>query len=617
MRSRVVLLILTSALALVLGLWSFSPHAAVEVVSKGGYWIILVAALLLVIALSRSLKSEVRELRAIHGWWLPACVVIGAAGFLHLHESHEFKIVADEVVLGLTAKQMHFVREASVTVRGYEYAGNYTSFVTYVDKRPLFFPFLLATVHDFTGFRVNNVFVLNGALTLGLTGLLMLIGRRLGGWGAGIVTVLLVSTIPLVAQNACGAGFELLNMVMILLTLWLGLRAAECCEDNDRLSAFVLSGVLLTQVRYESVLFVLPVAGTVAYLWWRQRAIRLPWPVLAAPLVMVLSPLQYNVFKLSKATWQLNDIAGADQPFGFKYFYDNVGHALNFFLTLDGSQPNSILVGVGGVLAVGFFVLLLYRRSRALFSDEPEQAVMAIFLLGLLVHTALMLCYFWGRWDDPIIRRLSLPAHLLLVFAMVVVWPHFLGHARRWQILGSVAFFYLLSCTVPSNAMHRFTQQNFAARTANWVDGHVRTLGDRTAVAIDRNAGLIWILHGKSSVTSQAIVGRPEAFALHFRNHSFQEYFLIQRLTPDVKTGARIVDGGDDFGEAFTLETIEEHAFAPLYLVRLSRIVGVDETKLIAWAKDRQGKKLVELPAGTTLGPAQEDQLLLWLRQLP
>lgn len=617
MSSRVILLSLTTALAVVFGLWTLSPAQAVAVVSKAGYWVILATTASFIIVLVRSLRDQTCELRRPGTWIVPVSIAMAATAFLHLNEPHEYKIVSDEVVLGLIAKQMHFAREASVTVRGYEYAGVYTPMATYVDKRPLFFPFLVATLHDLTGFRTSNVFWLNGILSAALMSLLLLIGRRVGGWGAGIAAVLLVTTIPLVAQNACGAGFELLNLVMILLTIWLGMRAADRPEENDRLSAFVLSGVLLAQVRYESVVFVLPVAAGVVYLWWRQRSIRLPWPLLVAPLLMVLSPLQLNVFKLSKATWQLNDIAGADEPFGLKYFYDNVGHALNFFLNTDGSQPNSILVGVAGSLAVGFFMLLLYRRHRTLFANEPALAVLSIFLLGLLVHAFLMLCYFWGHWDDPIIRRLSLPTHLLLVLALVVIWPQLVAHARRWRILSAIALVYLVSFTVPSNAMHRFTQQNFAARTVSWIDDYIHGLGDQTALAIDRSGGLVWILNGKSGITSPSIVGRPEAFILHFRNRSFANYFLVQRLTPDVKTGNRIVDGEDDFGDALKLETIEERAFAPLYLVRLSRIVGVDEEKLLAWAKSRQGKKLVEMPAGTGVGPGQEDQLLLWLRQLP
>ena len=621
MSKKLTLFVLVAALAVVLSFFSFTPQQAVAFVRVYGYWVILVGVACFFITFFRSLRGDLAEMVAWRTWLFPALVAVGGAAFLHLHEPHEFKVVADEVVLGLTAKEMHFSREASVAVRGYEYAGNFTPLVSYLDKRPLLFPFLLSVAHDLTGFRPDNVYALNGLLSVVLMGLVLLIGRRVDGWRAGIAAVLLIATIPLVAQNACGAGFELLNMVMILLTVWLGMRASDDPSDPDRLGAFVLSGVLLAQVRYESVVFVLPVAATVVYLWWRERAIRLPWPLLAAPLLMLVCPLQMNVFKLSKATWQLNDIAGADEPFGFKYFYDNVGHAFNFFLTTDGSQPNSVLVAILGVLGVGFFVLLLYRRYRQIFGSEPANAVMVIFLLGLIIHTGLMLSYFWGRWDDPIIRRLSLPAHLLLVFALIFVWPHLVTYARRWQILTLICVGYLFSFTVPSNAMHRFTQQNFAARTTNWIEDYIKTLGRKSALAIDRSSGLVWILHDKSSLTSSAMAVRPEAYLLHFKNRTFDNYLLVQRATPELGTGQRFVDAEDDFGGALTLELIEERAFAPFYLVRLSRVVAVDEALLLAWAKKRQNPPPVEATATSSAAapapPSTDSQLLTWLRQLP
>ena len=626
MSKRIILLGLTIALAVVLGFWSFTPQYAVELVRHYGYWLILIGAVSFAVAFLRSMGAAEISWRAWRSWLGPAVISLGAAAFLHLHEPHEFKIVADEVVLGLTAKEMHFSREASVSVRGYEYAGNFASLVSYVDKRPLFFPFLVASVHDLTGFRPENVFIVNGLLSILLMALVLAIGRWIDGWAAGIAAVLLIATIPLVAQNACGAGFELLNLVMILLTTWLGMRAADRPDDDNRLGAFVLSGVLLAQVRYESALFILPVAGTVLYLWWKAKSIRLPWPLLAAPLLLLVCPLQMNVFKLSRATWQLNDVAGADEPFGLHYFYDNIGHAFNFFLTTDGSQPNSILVGVLGVLGVGFFVLVLYKRHRVLFQQDSPNAVLAIFLIGLLVHTVLMLCYFWGRWDDPIIRRLSLPAHLLLVFALVFVWPQLVSHPRRWQILTTITVLYLFGFTIPTNSVHRFTQQNFAARTNNWIESYVRGLGQQTALAIDRTAGLVWILHDKSSVTAAAIAGRPDGFLMHFRNHTFDNCFLVQRATPEFGTGIRFLDAEDDMGGALQTQLIEERAFGPFYLVRLSRITGVDEKLLKEWAK----KRLAPPPApestsqSTTVPPVsvppakeQQDQLLTWLRQLP
>lgn len=614
MSRRLLLLFLTSALALVLGFWTFTPAQGVAAVQWAGYWITLAAVILFAVVLSRSLSDAGAEIRGWRLWRWPVAVALLAAGFLHLHEPHAYKVVADEVVMQLTARQMHFSRESSVVVRGYEYAGNFTPLISYVDKRPLLFPFLVSALHDVSGFRPSNVFVLNGALSFALMLLLLLIGRRVGGWGAGIAAVLLTATIPLIAQNACGAGFEMLNLVMILLTIWLGMRAADQPANDHRLGAFVLSGVLLAQTRYESALLVLPVGIAVAYLWWRQRAVRLPAAVLAAPLLLVPCPLLLNVFKQSAAAWQLSDIAGADDPFALRYFYDNVGHALNFFLCVDGSQGNSLLVAVAGALGVGFFIMLLYRDHRPMFRDEPAQAVLSIFFVALCAQTLFMLCYFWGKWDDPVIRRLSLPTHLLLVLALVFVWPRLVSSARRWGILAGAALAYLVAFTIPSNAMHRFTQENLAARATNWLGGHIRAFGDQSVFAVDRNSGLQWFLYGKASATAENILRRPEAFLYHFRNRSFARFVIVQRVTPVLGTGVRQLNLEDDLGDGVELQTIEERAFSPLYHVRLSRIVAVDETRFTAWAKERQQHPPALTPVRSE-PPAEE--LAEWLRQLP
>jgi len=232
MSKRSILLALIILLSLVLGFVTFTPPQAVNVVRHGGYWVVLLAFTLFAWCFFRSLRDTGPELRTMRGWWRAGLLVLGATVLLHLHERHEFKVVADEVVLGSTAMQMHFERQAAVIVRGYDYAGNFTPLNVYVDKRPLVFPFLLSLVHDLTGYRVANVFVLNGLLSLALTALFYLLGCRLGGPPAGAAAVLLLCSVPLVAQNATGGGFELLNMVMIVLTLWLGQRLCGAASNH-------------------------------------------------------------------------------------------------------------------------------------------------------------------------------------------------------------------------------------------------------------------------------------------------------------------------------------------------------------------------------------------------
>ncbi|MFA5057045.1 MAG: hypothetical protein WC485_02940, partial [Opitutaceae bacterium] len=129
MTKRLVLLGLVSALALTLGFVTFTPPQAVLAVRYAGYWIILIATALLGFFGIRSLRSDWDEVKAWRKWWRPSLVLVMATTILHVHERHEFKIVADEVVLQLTAEQMHFAREAGIVLRGYDYAGNFTPFV--------------------------------------------------------------------------------------------------------------------------------------------------------------------------------------------------------------------------------------------------------------------------------------------------------------------------------------------------------------------------------------------------------------------------------------------------------------------------------------------------------
>jgi hypothetical protein len=438
--------------------------------------------------------------------------------------------------------------------------------------------------------------------------------------------VLLLCGIPLVAQNVTGGGFELLNITMIVLTLWLGLRYADRPDDDDRLSAFALSSVLLAETRYESVLFVLPVAASILYLWWRERRVNLPWPLFAVPLLMILYPLQHKVFDLSESSWQMGDVAGATTPFALKYFYDNVGHAINFFFSFDGVQPSSWLVALIGIPAVGFFVLMFYKEHRSIFSREPVLGVACIFVLTLILHTGVMLCYFWGHWDDPIIRRLSLPTQILLILATVFVLPKLVGHAKRWRVLVGAAGLYIISFTVPASAMHRYTEENFAARTTNWVAGYIRGLGDKKVLAIDNNSGLQWFLYRKSCVNPLLLINRTDEFIFHFKRRSFDEVLVVQRAGLDLKTNERFVSASDDLGPGIKLELVEERAMSPIYLMRISRVVSVDETAFKAWAATRreQEKKAAEAKASTssaapasTMDMADPTSLVLWLHNLP
>jgi 4-amino-4-deoxy-L-arabinose transferase-like glycosyltransferase len=611
---------LIALLAIVFGFISYrhAPGAAVSLVRRFGYWQILTVSGLFAWTVVESLMADVRQsLAAWRSWIGPGALILGAAAFLHVQEPHGFKIVMDEVVLQLTAMRMHFEREVSVVVRGYDLVGNFTALAGYVDKRPLFYPFLVSTLHDLTGYRLGNSLLLNVLLTPVLTGLIYLTCRRLAGAAAGVAGVLLLVSIPLVHQNATGAGFELLNMVMILATIWLGMRYAEQ-PDTHRLGAFLFSGILLAQTRYESALFILPVGAVLGYVWWRQRRLDFPWPVTIAPLLLIIIPLHFSVFKVSEASWQLNDIQGAEQPFGLGYFSDNVGHALNFLFATDRIQPNSFLVSALGIVGVAFFILVLVRQRREILVSRPGQAAFACFILGLIAHTALMLLYFWGKFDDPVIRRLSLPLHLLLILSFVAILPQLVPSPSRWRYVSFATLVFIVSVTSPVVAMHRYNQENFAARWNNWLYDYLAKLpAGSTALAIDRHSGIQWFSRGLSSMPVDVLFAAPEKYEFHFKNRSFQNFFVVQVLGSDFDKNTRYPTVDDEVGDGLTLETVAEVTMSPVYHMRLSRVLAVDVEKIKEWRQRRETAVHITPEIKSAIDKGNSNAVDTWFRKLP
>jgi hypothetical protein len=222
-----------------------------------------------------------------------------------------------------------------------------------------------------------------------------LAGRRVAGRGAGAIAVLLLTSLPLLAQNATGGGFEMLNLVMILATLLLAMRYTGN-PTAPALNALTLSGLLLAYTRYESVIFLLPLAAVVLAAWFRQRQAGFTWLSVCAPLLLVPYALHNQVFTARESSWELMSQPGYEKPFSLSYVPDNISHALNFFFNTNGEQSNSLVLAVLGLPAAVFFGLWALKALLRLRETPPERAALAIFATGFAAHTALFMCYFWG-----------------------------------------------------------------------------------------------------------------------------------------------------------------------------------------------------------------------------
>ena len=119
---------------------------------------------------------------------------------------------------------MHYNARAFVPAASHIINDEVVASIGFVDKRPALFPFVVSVIHSLSGYRPENVFWLNSGLTFLLLGLIYTIAARTCGKPHGILAILLMTSLPLLAQNTNGGGYEIMNLCLICGVVLAGLN---------------------------------------------------------------------------------------------------------------------------------------------------------------------------------------------------------------------------------------------------------------------------------------------------------------------------------------------------------------------------------------------------------
>lgn len=609
---RFWLLAVLAMATLALGRFVLPAEQAVGWVRVSGYWFTLALVLAAGVAVARLLREQGGGLAAWRGGWLWGAIALSLAAW-HAHETQGFKILSDEAVLLGTSQNLHLQREVGYALRTTDVRGPFEVLQSTVDKRPVLFPFLVSLVHDWTGYRPTNSFwfntVLGGVFLVLAAGL----ARRIAGGEAAPSALLWLAGIPLLAQQVNGGGFELLNLTLLVAWAWLAVHFAER-QDRTSQDAFVLVAVLLGATRYESLLYLAPTAALLVWVWARRGAVIFSPLTWLAPVFLLPTFWLNQAFEHNTGFWELKSL-GAAKPFGLEFVPDNLGHALAHFLSLDGYQPNSPVFGLLGLLSLPFLLLWAMRKLRAPSALGGEDAGLLTALAGLAAGTAVMMLYFWGQFDHPVIHRLSLPTQLLMWIGLLLVGRE---AARRapwfWRGLGAVAVAVLVVWSLPVMARNAYGREYTPAQAYAWREAFLSRLNTRNILVIDRDA-IFWTTRKIAVTPIQQARLRADGIAYHLRNRSFEEVYVFQTLNVNLDTGEVKVAPDDELGPEFVLEPVARHRVAIGLLVQMSRLVELKPAAAAAPASDTGASEADAAP--WTPPTARPDFLKEWLNNLP
>jgi hypothetical protein len=572
---RGILFALCGALAFVLGYYSVTSITAGHLIIAWGYYYILGVFSLFVFYAWRLARSRSGVWR---GWLrrpgIAGLAIAGGALFAVWSDSFRHKILYDEFVIQGTAYEMHVTKQVSTILRAYDIGGTWLSIDTYLDKRPYFFPFLVSLMHDFTGYRIANMFALNVACAVALLALLYWFAREVAGRGPAILAVALLATMPLFGQNATGAAMDLHNLAMMVMVACLGVLYLRAPSD-DRLSLLVLGGVLLAESRYESVIFIMPAAVVIALGWLRAGRVILPWPAVIAPLLLVPWVWHHRVLEAEPVFWQLKE--GQASPFGLEFVADNLRGDAAFLFNTGPGLANSFALTAAGVLGLGWLIWSAWgwARQRPRPAVPPAVTVGIAFGAGIAGHFIVLLFYWWAKFNDLMASRFALPmcvAFAVLAAALVRGLASRRVPALRiaWAGLG----LWLATWGLSAINVKFYTNQNLGMQELDW-ERAVITARPGPVLVISNKSTIPFILWHIECILNNIAMLKGEEIRYHMGQGTFKEVIVAQAIRPTTADGDMGVDPEDLMPASFHLQKIAEKRFGGR-LDRLSRIVSID-----------------------------------------
>ncbi len=586
---RLFLFALTVIAAVYLGFFAFDYRLAFDLLGHGAYWFILAAFLLwihAIILLWRERNDRTGGTFRFRIFIWPVFFVLTLSSAVYVIQEKEFKVLMDEPVLAATARQMHFEREAFFFTGIYRIQNVDYPHSGAVDKRPFFYPFLVSVLHDLTGYRVANSFWLNALIFPVFLLMAYWFGRQLAQPYGGYLAVLLLVSTPLLPMIAASGGIDLLNVTMIALLLVV-LIAFLQRPTRTAQAALVLTAVLGIQTRYETALFVLPVAAVILYDWLQKRRFDISWSLILAPLLLIPFAMQRLIMQKVEVFWQSG--TAAHGAFSSHYLLQNLTHAFRFFFDLRVNLPGNWLLSVFFIVALGALLsaLLVCRTGRLALRSKAATGGLLI-ALPVVLNFILLMNYHWGQLDDLAATRLVAPYLCLQVGCCL--WALRLlmaGWSQKLQ-LGLIVCVVVFFCGIAFPGMLRagFIPQTKQNQTVDWIMDLSAERRNENGVfrpLLLSEAPIVALVGGMSSLSSQVALRKLAELELHMHLKTFDEVWILY-VRPNANKNKEAVNHTDRLWEqiedSFHLQALDRRKLGSDFEIMLARVEGISPKAL-------------------------------------
>jgi uncharacterized membrane protein len=482
-----------------------------------------------------------------------------------------FRVLADETNIVALSKSMTFEQRVLNNTEGAWY---YDQFVPapgsdQMDKRHLLLPFVAHGVHLATGYRPENLFVVNLAFLWGLFQILYFACKHvLGGRIWGLTVVLLTASQPLVTLGARSAGLEIAHatlLVVVLLVAYYFLRS----PSSERLLFLWATTILFLHSRYEAIAASAVILGLLAAFARQRWALLVPHLRLYAMSTLLLLPILWQrIIKFTDPEQPERTLAAA---FGWRSLAANSRQFLSSLATGGAALPMARAVCWAGLAGLALFVIEL--RSRSILdparnsSNKAARQAAWITLATLAVSWIIVTSYHAGRVDQPASARLFMVFVLALTLGATWFLRRFPPTANRPTLVLALAV-VALAVYHPVAMAARFAKSQIIIREYRMVLEFAKAQPDRNFLVIYDRPNMLTV-YDFGAISFGRVKRTPEAYLQQRDNHLFRSIFAVQKVQygepPTVRPEHALPS-------TYSLEPIAEEQISAQEFLRISRV---------------------------------------------
>lgn len=570
MKKYMIILINSALLFLSAGIYTASfikKEWARAAFSYGGYYIIFVMVLLWALFLAWAAKYYKINAKGFFKSNLPGIIAAGVLCVITaIAVKPSFKVLCDEANLLSVSKSMFYEKKTDNVTMGKWYYDNYYPFNIETEKRPMLFPFFTQIIHAVSGYRVENVFVLNSVVLFMLLLLVYTIMKYFTGNIWALSAVILVASQPLVTILASSGGFDLfaaLFIIICFMCLWWFLKEPTAMKFQ----ILYLSLLMAVHIRHEGLLMFITVIGMLfLFRYVKSKYITENGGIIFALTPLLLLPIFWQRI-LIQDPFEANK---GELAFAFEHFFK---HSLVFFQTL--FNVKYFLPYAGLVNLIGFMGLLwaIYKFIMGdILKEQTALHLAAIISCVLMVYWIFFTSFYRGIIDHPSCARYFIIFYIALPLLAVYFLTNFsyLKYNAYYGIIFSISMFLMYNSVTSED---RFSRTQTLPRMHRFV---MRTLSEEAKknpnlVVIDGRP-VLYTIYNFGSVNFD-YANNDSSIADGFKQKLFENIYVVQEI--EYKTNKPSKD--TTLSPKFRLRPLAEGQNNVEFYVRVSKVIGIRE----------------------------------------